>query len=395
MSPRDGNPVSSHAHMQGGLGLGGPDPAGGPRWTACASSTRALMVRNPVMFVVEVGSVLTTLIWLRDLVAPGPGAMPAWFTGQVALWLWFTVLFANFAEALAEGRGKAQAAALRGLRQETVARKLVDGREEAVPASTLRKGDVVVVERRRGDPGRRRGHRRHRLRRRVGRHRRVGARDPRERRRPLRRDRRHARALRPDRGADQRRSRRVVPGPHDRPGRGRQAAEDAQRDRAARAAVGHDDHLPDRLRDAGAVRPLLRPALLGDGDRGAARVPDPDHDRRAALRDRHRGHGPPDPAQRDPDERPRRRGGRRRRHDAARQDRHDHARQPHGHRVRPGPGRARRGAGGRRPAREPRRRDAGRPLDRGAGQGALRPARPRARRTPSATRSCPSRRRRA
>ncbi len=78
-----------------------------------------LMLRNPVMFAVEVGSVLTTLVWLRDLLAPAPGAMPAWFTAQVSLWLWFTVLFANFAEALAEGRGKAQAAALRGLRQET------------------------------------------------------------------------------------------------------------------------------------------------------------------------------------------------------------------------------------------------------------------------------------
>ncbi len=106
-----------------------------------------VMLRNPVMFVVEVGSVLTTLIALRDLLAPAPGAMPLWFTIQVSLWLWFTVLFANFAEALAEGRGKAQAAALRGLRQETVARKLVDGREQLVPASTLRKGDMVVVER--------------------------------------------------------------------------------------------------------------------------------------------------------------------------------------------------------------------------------------------------------
>jgi potassium-transporting ATPase ATP-binding subunit len=105
-----------------------------------------LMVRNPVMFVVEVGSVLTTLIWLRDLVAPAPGAMPTWFTGQVAVWLWFTVVFANFAEALAEGRGKAQAAALRGLRQETIARKLVNGREEPVAASALRKGDIFVVE---------------------------------------------------------------------------------------------------------------------------------------------------------------------------------------------------------------------------------------------------------
>jgi potassium-transporting ATPase ATP-binding subunit len=105
-----------------------------------------LMAKNPVMFVVEVGSVLTTLIWVRDLLAPSAGTLPTGFTGQVALWLWFTVIFANFAEALAEGRGKAQAAALRGLRQETVARKLVAGREEKVPASVLRKGDVVVVE---------------------------------------------------------------------------------------------------------------------------------------------------------------------------------------------------------------------------------------------------------
>ena len=117
---------------------------------ALADSFRKLdpraMVKNPVMFVVEIGSVLTTLIWLHDLMLHPAGVAPAWFTGNVTLWLWFTVLFANFAEALAEGRGKAQAAALRGLRQETVARKLVDGREERVAASTLRKGDVVVVE---------------------------------------------------------------------------------------------------------------------------------------------------------------------------------------------------------------------------------------------------------
>src|SRR5262249_33685089 len=104
-----------------------------------------LMVRNPVMFVVEIGSVLTTIAWLRDLIAPSAGAGPAWFTANVALWLWFTVIFANFAEAVAEGRGKAQAAALRGLRQETVARKRVDGREERGSASTLRKGDEVLV----------------------------------------------------------------------------------------------------------------------------------------------------------------------------------------------------------------------------------------------------------
>src|SRR5678816_741708 len=100
------------------------------------------MLKNPVMFVVEVGSVLTSLLWLRDVMAPSAAMQPPAFTGQVALWLWFTVVFANFAEALAEGRGKAQAAALRGLRQETVARRRVGGREERVSAATLRKGDM-------------------------------------------------------------------------------------------------------------------------------------------------------------------------------------------------------------------------------------------------------------
>jgi len=104
------------------------------------------MIRNPVMFVVEAGSALTTLVWLRDLVAPTASAPPTWFTGQVALWLWFTVIFANFAEAVAEGRGKAQAAALSRLRRETMARKLVGGKEESVAASWLRRGDIVVVE---------------------------------------------------------------------------------------------------------------------------------------------------------------------------------------------------------------------------------------------------------
>jgi len=105
-----------------------------------------LMAKNPVMFVVEIGSVLTTFIWLHDLFTKPAGAAPALFTGQVALWLWFTVLFANFAEALAEGRGKAQAAALRGLRQETMARRLENGVEKPVPASELRKADLVMVE---------------------------------------------------------------------------------------------------------------------------------------------------------------------------------------------------------------------------------------------------------
>src|SRR6059036_3540403 len=105
------------------------------------------VIKNPVMFVVEIGSVLTTLILVRDLFAPTPGSQPLWFTFNVSFWLWFTVVFANFAEAVAEGRGKAQAATLRKMRKETNARRLVNGhREEVVPASALRKGDTVVVE---------------------------------------------------------------------------------------------------------------------------------------------------------------------------------------------------------------------------------------------------------
>ncbi|HET9595700.1 MAG TPA: potassium-transporting ATPase subunit KdpB [Anaeromyxobacteraceae bacterium] len=105
-----------------------------------------LVARNPVMFVVEVGSLLTTLLWLRDRVVHPEGAAPGWFTLTVSVWLWFTVVFANFAEAVAEGRGKAQADTLRRMRREIKARKLVSGREVSVDASSLRKGDVVVVE---------------------------------------------------------------------------------------------------------------------------------------------------------------------------------------------------------------------------------------------------------
>jgi potassium-transporting ATPase ATP-binding subunit len=104
-----------------------------------------LVAKNPVMFVVEVGSVLTTLLWARDLFSDHRAA-PLWFTGLTTLWLWFTVLFANFAEAVAEGRGKAQAESLRRMRKDTTARKLSGTREESVPASSLRKGDLVVVE---------------------------------------------------------------------------------------------------------------------------------------------------------------------------------------------------------------------------------------------------------
>jgi K+-transporting ATPase ATPase B chain len=107
-----------------------------------------VLYKNPVMFVVAIGSLLTTVLLARDLVAAPDGAAPLWFTAAVTLWLWFTVVFANFAEAVAEGRGKAQADTLRKMRQETVARRVVDGQvaPEVIPASQLRKGDRVVVE---------------------------------------------------------------------------------------------------------------------------------------------------------------------------------------------------------------------------------------------------------
>src|ERR1700694_2494594 len=86
-------------------------------------------VRNPVMFVVYVGSILTTLLWLQALV--GKGEAPGWFIFWVSVWLWFTVLFANFAEAMAEGRGKAQAASLRKARGDLQAKRLRQPRRGA------------------------------------------------------------------------------------------------------------------------------------------------------------------------------------------------------------------------------------------------------------------------
>ncbi|MHB8572963.1 MAG: potassium-transporting ATPase subunit KdpB [Candidatus Dormibacteria bacterium] len=106
-------------------------------------------LRNPVMFVVEVGSVITTIGFIHGLLSGAPiaaGPDNLLFVGQVSLWLWFTVLFANMAEAVAEGRGKAQAATLRKARAETIARRVVDGREELVSATELRRDDQVVCE---------------------------------------------------------------------------------------------------------------------------------------------------------------------------------------------------------------------------------------------------------
>ena len=101
-----------------------------------------VQAQNPVMFVVLVGAVLVSVLLVRD-VARGKDVL---FNLQIALWLWFTLLFANFAEAMAEGRGKAQAAALRRGRTETMARRVTRKGEESVPATSLRKGDRVIVE---------------------------------------------------------------------------------------------------------------------------------------------------------------------------------------------------------------------------------------------------------
>lgn len=106
------------------------------------------MVRNPVMFTVEVGSVLTTLLWVQALL--GQGEAPTGFIGAVSIWLWFTVLFANFSEALAEGRGKAQADALRKTRRETSAKRLREPKRsakyESVSSSELKQNDLFIVE---------------------------------------------------------------------------------------------------------------------------------------------------------------------------------------------------------------------------------------------------------
>jgi len=102
------------------------------------------MIHNPVMLAVELGSLLTSVETVRYLVLGHLGDFL--FALQISIWLWLTILFANFAEALAEGRSKAHAAALRRSRVETMAKKVTDGRIEVVPATSLRKGDVVIVE---------------------------------------------------------------------------------------------------------------------------------------------------------------------------------------------------------------------------------------------------------
>src|SRR5262245_66381822 len=115
-------------------------------WPSITKLDPRVQIRNPVMSVAEIGVASTAVAWLIQAFGGGRlggGTEPSWFTFTVAIWLWLTVVFANFAEALAEGRGKAQAAALRAMRTDTTAR-LRDGGERR--ASELRRGDVVVVQ---------------------------------------------------------------------------------------------------------------------------------------------------------------------------------------------------------------------------------------------------------
>jgi potassium-transporting ATPase ATP-binding subunit len=120
-------------------------------WASFRKLDPRTLVKNPVMFCVEIVSVLTTIFFVRDLIS-GSGTVVgtnALFSGQITLWLWFTVLFANFAEAVAEGRGKAQADTLRRMRTDTKAKFLTDAasrRFELVDAARLKPGDVVLVE---------------------------------------------------------------------------------------------------------------------------------------------------------------------------------------------------------------------------------------------------------
>ncbi len=112
-------------------------------WESFVKLNPMALLKNPVIFVVEAGAALTTVFLIRDAAA---GAAGVGFTLQISLWLWFTVLFANFAEAMAEARGKAQADALRKTKTDSLAKRLVNGKFDQVPASQLRSGDVVVVD---------------------------------------------------------------------------------------------------------------------------------------------------------------------------------------------------------------------------------------------------------
>ena len=275
--------------------------------------------------------------------ATSPRAKDVLFDLQIALWLWFTLLFANFAEAMAEGRGKAQAETLAARAdRDDRPRRLTKKGEEAVPATALRKGDRVVVEAGQVIPGDGtvvEG---------------IASVDESAitgESAPVIRESGGDRSA--VTGGTRVLSDRIVVEITSNPGetfidRMIALVEGASRQKTPNEIAlsillaGPDDRLPDRDRHAAALRDLRgRRGHDGRPDR-APRLPDPDDDRRAPLGDRHRRHGPRPPAQRPRDVGPRRRGGGRRQRAAPRQDRHDHARQPPGDGFLPG---------ARRPAR--------------------------------------------
>ena len=188
-----------------------------------------LMAKNPVMFVVEVVAALTTVLFLRDIVT---GAGHYGFSLQIILWLWFTVLFANFAEAVAEGRGKAQAASLRATKTDVIAKKLADARKHDKfsrdPRGRAETGRHRVCGGGRSDPVGRRCHRGRRFGERSRHHRQIRAGYPGVGRRPLGGDRWHDGDLRLDRRAHHRRARLDLPRPDDRACRRCGAAENAE-----------------------------------------------------------------------------------------------------------------------------------------------------------------------
>src|SRR5581483_9313238 len=138
-------------HRDHHLSLVDPSILGPAFWDSFRKLNPRSLAKNPVMFVVEVVAAVTTILFLRDLLAgasSGAFENPA-FSGQISAWLWITVLFANFAEAVAEGRGKAQAASLRRTRSETVAKRIPDLAArtiESVSPFELKPGDLVLVE---------------------------------------------------------------------------------------------------------------------------------------------------------------------------------------------------------------------------------------------------------
>ena len=203
--------------------------------TPSANSIPKKLIRNPVMFTTAVVATLLTV-----LLVVGQDSLATGFKLQLVIWLWLTVLFGTFAEALAEGRGKAQAASLRATKAELTAKKLKgEGKAyESVPASALRVGDIVLVETGRPDPVGRRSRRRRRVGERSGDHRRKRAGDPRGWRRPLGGHCGHARHLRRDPRPSDGGSGTGLPRPDDRACRGRRAAEDAERNRADPLLVG-------------------------------------------------------------------------------------------------------------------------------------------------------------